>query len=670
MFLRSSAGDDPQNALWVLDVERGVERLVADPRVLLGQRPDEMPVAERARRERTREAAGGFVAYDADPACTTAVAALGGRLFLVDLRGHEPVRELHAAEGAYDPRLSPTADHVAYVAGRALRVTGLGGDDHLLVGSDDDDVSWGSAEFVAAEEMERTRGHWWSPDGRRVAVARVDVSTVERWHVSDLADPGATPAVIRYPAAGTDNARVRLWLFDLDGGRTSVDWDDDRFPYLAQVDWSEQGLILSVQTRDQRTMDVLRVNPGSGATSRLWRQEDKDWVDIVPGTPAWLDGRLVTTENVDGALRLTVGGDPVTPPGMEVRGVVRPAGSSRGVVITASEDDPTVMHVHRAYADGRVERLTVGDGDGVHVALAASGGVVVVQSRSTERDGALVEVRNDMVVTTVRSYADTPLVRPSPAFYVVGKRDLRAAVLLPSDGTPDGPLPVLMDPYGGPHGQRVLRARSPFLTSQWLADQGFAVVVVDGRGTPGRGPEWEREVHGDLAGPILDDQVDALQALAAADDRLDLGRVAIRGWSFGGYLAALAVLRRPDVFHAAVAGAPVTDWSLYDTHYTERYLGLPQEAPDAYRRSSLLDDAARLERPLLLIHGVADDNVVFAHTLRLSRALLEAGRPHRVLPLSGITHMATDESVAENLLNLQVAFLREALGLEQAPAGV
>jgi dipeptidyl-peptidase-4 len=172
---------------------------------------------------------------------------------------------------------------------------------------------------------------------------------------------------------------------------------------------------------------------------------------------------------------------------------------------------------------------------------------------------------------------------------------------------------------------------------------------------------------------VLDDQVDALQALAAADDRLDLGRVAIRGWSFGGYLAALAVLRRPDVFHAAIAGAPVTDWSLYDTHYTERYLGLPDEAPDAYRRSSLLDDAAglgdapRVNRQLLLVHGVADDNVVFAHTLRLSRALTEAGRPHGVLPLSGVTHMATQESVAENLLRLQVDFLREALDLDLTP---
>ena len=199
-----------------------------------------------------------------------------------------------------------------------------------------------------------------------------------------------------------------------------------------------------------------------------------------------------------------------------------------------------------------------------------------------------------------------------------GERRLRTALVLPGEDH-SRPLPVLLDPYGGPHAQRVVRAQDAFLQSQWLADQGFAVIVADGRGTPGRGLAWERTVHLDLASAPLEDQVDALHAVAEANPGvLDLSRVAIRGWSFGGYLAALAVLRRPDVFHAAVAGAPVTDWRLYDTHYTERYLGLPDEHPEAYERSSLLADAARLERPLLIVHGLADDNVVAAHSLRLS----------------------------------------------------
>lgn len=199
---------------------------------------------------------------------------------------------------------------------------------------------------------------------------------------------------------------------------------------------------------------------------------------------------------------------------------------------------------------------------------------------------------------------------------------------------------------------------------QWLADQGFVVIVADGRGTPGRGPTWERAVLRDLAGPVLEDQVDALHAVAATHpDSLDLGRVAIRGWSFGGYLALLAILRRPDVFHAAIAGAPVTDWRLYDTCYTERFLGHPDIEPEAYARSSVIDDAAALRGSLMLIHGLADDNVVSAHALRLSSALLAAGRPHTFVPLAGATHMGGSTTAASNLLHLEVGFLRRALGV-------
>jgi dipeptidyl-peptidase 4 len=206
----------------------------------------------------------------------------------------------------------------------------------------------------------------------------------------------------------------------------------------------------------------------------------------------------------------------------------------------------------------------------------------------------------------------------------------------------------------------VLASRNAYLNSQWLADQGFAVVVVDGRGTPARGPRWTHAIADDLASVVLDDQVAALHALAEVHRDLDLSRVAIRGWSFGGYLAALAVLRRPDVFHAAVAGAPVTDWRLYDTCYTERYLGLDTTAK-SYDQISLIDLAPQLSRPLMIVHGLADDNVIAANSLRLSTALLAAGRPHTMLPLSGVTHMTSQEDVAANLVMLEVTFLKDAL---------
>jgi dipeptidyl-peptidase-4 len=343
-------------------------------------------------------------------------------------------------------------------------------------------------------------------------------------------------------------------------------------------------------------------------------------------------------------------GDDVVTSGIQVRRVLDI--SDESILVAASGDDPTQTHVYSVGAT--VERLSTEDG--VHTAIRG-GDTVVLASATLDRFGVRATVGDH----EIESWADTPVLKAAPRLLTLGERGLRAALLLPRDHRPGTKLPVLMDPYGGPHAQRVVSSQNAFLASQWLADQGFAVIVADGRGTPGRGLAWERAIAYDFAGATLEDQVDALQAGAAVEPDLDLTRVAIRGWSYGGYLSALAVLRRPDVFHAGIAGAPVTDWRLYDTHYTERYLGHPEEKPEVYDSNSLIDDADKLSRPLMIIHGLADDNVVAAHTLRLSNALLAAGRPHTVLPLSGVTHMTPQEQVAENLLLLQVDFLRQAL---------
>jgi dipeptidyl-peptidase-4 len=664
-FLRSTAGDDPVNRLWVLDLDGGGERLVADPEALLaGGGAGELPAAERARRERARERAGGVVAFGADGDLTVAAFALAGRLFVADLLGGAPPREL-AAGGVLDPRVDPTGRRVAWVAGRALHLAELGGGapPRRLVGEDDPEVTWGLAEFVAAEEMGRGRGFWWAPDGERLAVARVDTRAVQRFHLTDPANPAVQPVALPYPTAGTANADVRLAVVDLDGHRVEVAWDRAAFPYLAAVAWPPGGpLTLLVQSRDQTATRVLRGDPDSGATAELAAQHDPAWVELVPGVPAWLDGRLVMTAD-DAACdtrRLTVDGVPVTPPGLQVQEVVGAAG---GAVLLAGSQEPTEVHLWRVVPGGEAERLTSEPGQ--HGAVAA-GEVTVVTSASLDRDGTSSTVhRAGRPVAAIGSLGETPPLRPRPRLLRAGPRGLRTALLLPDRPPRPEPLPVLLDPYGGPHHRQVLAARDRFLVAQWFADQGFAVLVADGRGTPGRGPAWERAVHRDLAGPVLEDQVEALHAVAAGHPELDLGRVAVRGWSFGGFLAALAVLRRPEVFHAAVAGAPVADWRLYDTHYTERYLGHPDDDPGPYRRSSLLADAARLERPLLLVHGLADDNVVAAHSLRLSGLLLAAGRPHAVLPLSGVTHLAVQEAVTENLLHLELRFLRDALGLDR-----
>ena len=661
-FLRSASGDDPVNRLWLLDTATGEELVVADPVELLADPGEEnLPPAERARRERARESGGGIVAYAGDPSLTNIAFTLDGRVFLADV-ADGTVDSLPAEPGAFDPRPSPDGQRVAYVSGSALRVVDAKADglDREVINEPGDTVSWGSAEFIAAEEMGRSRGFWWSPDSQRLLVARVDTAEVPIWHIASPADPAATPVPMAYPAAGTVNADVSLAILGLDGSRIDVAWDRDAFEYLARAAWAPRSNpIIGVQSRDQRTVVILEVDPTTGTTTEIARQSDEHWVELVPDSPAWMGERLVTAEDRGSARRLMIDGQEATPDNLQVRSVV--AADEHRVVFTAS-DDPTEVHVWQLDHEGKLDRLS--DQPGVHSASASAGTVVLARAAGTNLEAA-VEVVTPTGRIPIASAAATPSLSPSPRFSVVGSRELRTAVLYPSDdgGTEGHVLPVLLDPYGGPHAQRVLQARSPFLVSQWFADQGFAVVITDGRGTPARGPAWERAVAGDLAHPVLDDQIDALDTLAQRHPRLDLGRVAVRGWSFGGYLAALAVLARPDRFHAAIAGAPVTDWRLYDTHYTERYLGHPDQNPDAYTGTSLLELAGDLIRPLLLICGLADDNVFAAHTLQLSQTLFEAGRPHQVLPLPGVTHMTPQEQVAENLLLLQRTFLFDSLGL-------
>lgn len=659
-FLRSSSGTDRATCLWCLDVDSGVERLVADPTALLSSDAEEMSAQERARRERSREGATGIVGYATDAPLQLAVFALSGRIFAADLKGGT-AWEVASATPVIDPRPDPTGSHIAYVRGRELRVVTLNGtNDRVLAEPDDREVTWGLAEFVAAEEMGRHRGYWWAPDGLRLLAARVDERPVQRWWISDLANPASPATEMNYPAAGTANAVVTVSVLGLDGSRVDVDWDFDAFPYLTTAHWSKGGPpLLAVQSRNQRTMRVLDLDPDTGITTVLHEETDPAWVEIIPGVPAWTTTRnLLWVADRNGTRRLLLDDTPITPPELQVRAVLDICDA--GVLLSGSTTEPTEVHLWRVEGGNCVQLTKI---PGVHTGNGA-GEVCVVASARLNRNGSEVRVmRGSEPTATIGSHAETPMIIPNVTLLTAGKRELHCALLLPTDHVPGSrKLPVLLDPYGGPHAQRVIAAQNVYLSSQWFADQGFAVLVADGRGTPGRGPAWEKAVAFDLAGVTLADQVEALHGVAECHPDLDLDRVAIRGWSYGGYLAALAVLRRPDLFHAAVAGAPVTDWRLYDTHYTERYLGLPAEKPEVYEANSLLADAPKLTRPLLIIHGLADDNVVAAHTLRLSGALLAAGRPHTVLPLSGVTHMTPQDVVAENLLLLQVDFLKRALG--------
>lgn len=684
LFLRSASGDDAVNSLWALDTATGDERIVVDARAL-GDAEGQLTEAEKARRERAREAGGGIVTYTATPDTSKACFVLAGRLYVVDTASGQTT-ELTTPGNAFDPQFDATGNNVAYVSGATLRMSGPDGD-RLVMSEDGSDmpdpeslVSWGSAEFVAAEEMGRGRGYWWCSDGERLLVERVDASPINEWHIAAPVDPGAAPRSIRYPQAGSANAAVDLAIIGLDGQRIDIDWrpggprnaeGEPLWEYLASAAWgARQNPWLVVQSRDQKTLAVLDIDADSGQVSEIHRQTDDAWVELISGVPRWTNGRLMTSVLVDDTVSLALDGTVFSPAGLQVRRVLQ---SSNDAVVVAGGYDATETQLFRVSFDGAVTAIT--EEPGVHSAVVGKGGSVIISATMAAPGSTATFLRSADQPSddddggheprVITSHREQPVLSPKVAFHIATEQSINAAVLLPEGDHAPGSLPVLLDPYGGPHALRVQKAQSAMYASQWFADQGFAVIVADGRGTPGRGPAWERAVQGDLAAPVLDDQVAVLHELATQYPQFDLTRVAIRGWSFGGYLAALAVLQRPDVFHAAIAGAPVTEWRLYDTHYTERYLGHPATDAAAYDRSSLLPLAAKLTQPLLLIHGLADDNVVAAHTLQLSRALLESGRAHQVLPLSGVTHMTPQEEVAENLLLLQVDFLRSSLGIQQ-----
>ena len=666
-FLRSASGSDSINKLWMLDVESGHEKLVADPNILLGNEDAEnLPPEERARRERLREGAGGITSFNVDRQMHQFVFTLSGRLFCGDLRTFD-IREVSTTGSVFDPRIAPTGDRIAHVSGKALRIVDLAGEDFELAGpttlNEPEHVSWGSAEFVAAEEMNRYRGYWWAPSGHHIAACRVDESPIDEWFIADPAHPERQPTAIRYPAAGTNNALVSLHVIHvIDSARVAITWDVESFPYLTTVEWiDDDSLLLSVCARDQQTIAVLRVSASDGTTTELWRDSNNTWVDLVSGSPALTkSAQLVVVADRDDVKRILVDGAAVTPTSLNVRSLV--SVSDEAIVFMANEITHPEASSAWKWTPNSLEALTALDGN--H-SIAIGGPTTVIRRASINLVRATTTVSTTLhaapATQTIESFSEEALVQPNVQFIRAGKRQIPCALILPRDIKSGTKLPVLMDPYGGPHAQRVVDAYTAHCTSQWFADQGFAVLVVDGRGTPGLGTEWERSVYLDLATAVLEDQVDALHAVAADHPELDLDHVAIRGWSFGGYLAALAVLRRPDVFHTAVAGAPVTEWRLYDTFYTERYLGNPAIDAAPYDATSLINEAHKLSRPLLLVHGLADDNVVAAHTLQFSSALLAAGKPHEVLPLSGVTHMTPQAVVAENLLLHQLDFLRRTL---------
>lgn len=674
-FLRSGPRSRSQS-LFVYEVATGRTRELVTPAALADTSHETLSPAEAARRERLRLTAAGLTSYELGPGGREILMPYGDGLFLADT-ATGAARRLPLAGGAFDARFSPDGRDVGFTRDHDVWLLNLAsGRERQVTRGGTAEVSHGEAEFVAAEEMGRHTGWWWAPDGRSILYQESDARGVELWHVADPARPQVAPRPQFYPRPGQANVRVRLGVVGVRGGRTTwLKWDTERLPYFAHADWHPAGgLTLTVQSRDQRELVLLRADPRTGTTTPLLTERDEAWVNLMPRLPAWLadgSGFLWASERAgawqlelraaEGTLRRVL-----VPPAAGFRELVALDTARREAVFTAGTH-PARSAVFRVPLEGGAT-TALADEPGLNTALIAPGTDVWVRGFAGPQamPRSFVMARDGRVLGELPSVAEEPGVQPRAEIIRAGEGEgegFWSLVVRPQDFDPARQYPVIAYPYGGPGHAVVQDSLATWLLPQWLADQGFLVVRTDNRGTPHRGRAWERAIRNRFAEVPVADQAAALRILGGRLPELDLARVGIVGWSFGGYLAAAAVLREPTVFHAAVAGAPVTDWLDYDTHYTERYLGVPA-APDdpIYRTNSLLANAPNLARPLLLIHGTGDDNVFFRHSLKLGEALFRAGRPFELLPLPGLTHQVPDPVVMERQWTLTAEFFQRHLG--------
>ncbi len=633
--------------------------LVAD---LMGAGEEHLSNAEKARRERTRTATRGVVDIDVSDDGQTVFVPLGGVFHLID-RKTRARRTIDPAGDAYDPHLSPDGKSIAFVRGGDLWVSTAAGTRRLT--KHPGELEYGVADFAAQEELGRRRGFWWSPDGKSIAFQRTDATKVDTIYVADARHPEKPPVPFKYPRAGTANATVDLGVIAVEGGGEPrwLSWDP-RYVYLVSVIWSEHApLSALVLDRDQQDLAYLAF---SGDKSHaLLTEHDDAWLNVNVGAPRWLDdgsGFLWLTEAPgDWVLELHA------PDGKLVRALTTPELGLRGLagidgtaaIVTASTDAPR-QQVWRVPLDGTAA-TQISAGEGVESAQTKHGVVVITDALAA--GGRTTVAIAHGATHELPSVAEQPLLVPTTRLETVqiGGRTHHVALTRPRHYDPAHRYPVLLKVYAGPHATMVTAARDAYVMDQWYADAGFIVMRSDGRGTPDRGRAWERAILEDLITIPLEDQIAALQEMGARHPEMDLARVGVFGWSFGGYFSTLAVLLRPDVFACAVAGAPVTDWSLYDTAYTERYMKRPEQNPGGYARASALTHAARLSRPLLVIHGITDDNVHFAHTLALIEALYVAGKRAEVITLSA-THMVPDPKLNQAREQVQIDFFRQHLG--------
>ena len=673
-LLRNRAEDRDRYDLWGYDIQTREWRMLVDSEKLGSGR--ELSEDEKMQRERARVGSlKGIISYQWASDGAGVLVPLDGDLFLAKLDG--TVTRLTDTEGTeLNPKLSSKGGYVSFVRDRRLWVGPVGGEAIPVTPLEGETIRWGEAEFVAQEEMARLQGYWWGPDDRRIVVQRTDEAAVGIVTRAAIGAKGTKVFDQRYPAAGTDNAVVELFVMNPDGSdKVKVDLGLDLDIYVARVDWAPDGSAIYVQRQDraQTRIDVLKVDPATGA-SQIWFTENAArpdyWVNLSDNYRFLKDGSLLWWSERDGFghfyrytggqwTQLTRGTSPTT----SLVGVDEAAGT----LTYQATAGVLTQQIYRARLDGTGEPELLTDPAFTNSASMDGAGRLLYVTRSNPNqppqsylatpDGSRVAWIEENRIEGAHPYAPFLAGHVTPEFGTIPAEDgtpLHWMMLKPKMEAGKR-YPVFFSHYGGPGPQMVTKGWGGAL-AQAVVDKGYIYFVLDNRGSANRGVDFEQPLYRAMGGAEVRDQKAGAEYLKSLPF-VDPAKIAIYGWSYGGYMTLKQLEADPGLYAAGISGAPVTRWELYDTHYTERYMGNPREVPEAYEKASAIPDATRISDPLLLIHGMADDNVVFENSSELISVLQENNVPFEMMLYPGYTHRVSGEKIGPHVWNSIFRFL-------------
>jgi dipeptidyl-peptidase-4 len=691
-FLQGKADQQDQQDLWEYHISDGKKRLLVDSQELLGKE-EVLDEVELARRERARIFASGIIEYTWSPDGLALLFPLGGNLYYLKL-GSEPQQLTNTTATETDAKISPQGNYVSFIREQNLYVIDLSsGEERAITTQGGDAISYGMADFAAQEEMYRNTGYWWSKDDLSLSFTRMDESGVKLVNRYEIDAGGVTTVSQRYPFAGTPNAKLELFVQDLSSDQPrKIDLGEDPDFYIARVNYSPDGSIaVQKQTRDQKTLELIFVDPKSMEQTLVLSEQQPNWINLHSDL-TFVDGgkQFIWTSERSGfnhiylyakngkLVRQLTDGSWMVSPTSRTGGGVR-AVDEKGAYVWFSgwQNEPTENHLFRVrLGGGEPEKMT--REIGWHDAwVATDGSFYVVNGQGPMRPPytAIRSASGELLTYITENALDEshpyhPYLTDHRS-YEFGKltttngTELQYQIALPGDFDPAQKYPAVVYLYGGPGAGQSVQKVWPIDgrlegMKQILARHGYVVFTIDNRGTPNRGKAFEDVLYRNMGDFEVRDQLLGLNWLKS-QEFVDENRVGIFGWSYGGYMTLMNLLKHPGAYKAGISGAPVTNWRLYDTHYTERYMGHPDDGDGKYEISSPISYAENLSDPLLIVHGMADDNVFFDNTVQMINALQELAKPFEMMTYPGKRHRIVGEAENTHVWNMFLEFFNRHL---------